>query len=75
MNGFLRSYRIKGNDKEDYKTFLDNNKNIVNTFIKIQNKPIKNKFIKRTRRCCLLLLIFSLQNRGKYRLTVRKSCR
>ena len=45
MNGFLRSYRIKGNDKEDYKTFLDNNKNIVNTFIKIQNKPIKNKFI------------------------------
>ena len=41
----MRSFRIKGNNKVGYKTFLNNKKDTVMSFInyKQQNKPIKIK--------------------------------
>jgi len=45
LKGFVTSYRIKGIDKMDPKTFLENNKQDVLDLLKQQEKPIKMKFL------------------------------
>lgn len=45
LNGFLKSYRIEGNDKQDPKVFLNSNMNKTIEKIKKQPKPVKMKFL------------------------------
>lgn len=45
LRGFVTSYGIKGIDKMDPKTFLENNKTDVLDFIERKHKTIKMKFL------------------------------